>query len=110
MSLFERVKETAKKRSMTLLVLSAKAGLGEKTIYKWKTQVPKTETLQKVADVLGVSVDFLLGNTDDPTSTETKQKQKNTDLASEGVFFYDGREISEDTMNFIRETLKRIQK
>ncbi|CAH0419379.1 helix-turn-helix domain-containing protein [Periweissella ghanensis] len=108
MSLFERIKETAKKRSMTLLVLSDKAGLGEKTIYKWKTQVPKTETLQKVADVLGVSVDYLLGNTDEMHSVKTTSNT--ADLAKEGVFLYQGQEISDDQMEILKSIIDSWKK
>ena len=50
---------------MTIKDLSIKAGVGPKTISNWRDRNPQTETLQKVADVLGVSVDYLLGNTDD---------------------------------------------
>ncbi|WP_404975372.1 helix-turn-helix domain-containing protein [Weissella paramesenteroides] len=65
MNLVERIKTIAHKRSMTIKDLSIKAGIGPKTISNWRDRNPQTETLQKVADVLGVSVDYLLGNTDD---------------------------------------------
>ena len=65
MNLVERIKRIAYKRSMTIKDLSIKAGVGPKTISNWRDRNPQTETLQKVADVLGVSVDYLLGNTDE---------------------------------------------
>lgn len=67
MTVFERIKKTAADRGLTLTQVSAKAGLGEKTIYKWKYNDPSAPRLQAVADVLNVSVDYLLGNTDDPS-------------------------------------------
>lgn len=43
-------------------------GLSNSTTTKWKKgSTPKGETAQKIADYFGVSVDFLLGRTDDPT-------------------------------------------
>jgi transcriptional regulator with XRE-family HTH domain len=72
MTLFERVKETAKLKGFALSEVSRRAEIGEKSIYTWKPSKsfpegiePKRETLEKVADVLGVSVDYLLGNSDD---------------------------------------------
>ena len=65
MTLFERVKEISKKHGFSSLrVLSEQAGLSPNVIYGWKTKEPSAKTLQAVADVLGVSVDYLLGNTD----------------------------------------------
>lgn len=82
-------------------------GLSNGQISKWRTSNPSQKTMQKIADFFHISVDSLLSGRIESTAN---QPVNNTDLASEGVFFYEGREISEDTMNFIRETLKRIQK
>ncbi|MCS9990197.1 helix-turn-helix domain-containing protein [Weissella confusa] len=65
MTLFERIKETAKERGISLTALSVESGLGEKTIYKWKDKEPSASRIKAVADTLGVSVDYLLGNTDE---------------------------------------------
>ena len=71
MTLFERVKEISKKHGFSSLrVLSEQAGLSPNVIYGWKTKEPSTKTLQAVADVLGVSVDYLLGNTDEMHSSK----------------------------------------
>ena len=44
-------------------------GTNRGTISAWKTsgKPPKTEYLAEIADVYGVSTDYLLGRTDDPT-------------------------------------------
>ena len=65
MNVLDKVKQLASEKGYSLLALNDKAKLGKNAIYKWKTQQPSTENLKKVADVLGVSVDYLLGNTDD---------------------------------------------
>ncbi|MFR4253138.1 MAG: helix-turn-helix domain-containing protein [Weissella confusa] len=71
MTLFERVKEISKKHGFSSLrVLSEQAGLSPNVIYGWKTKEPSAKTLQAVADVLGVSVDYLLGNTDEMHSNK----------------------------------------
>ncbi len=63
MTIYERVRETAKEQGMSLKKLESKAKLGDGAIYKWKTYTPRYSNIQKVADVLGVSVNYLLDNT-----------------------------------------------
>ncbi|MFP7469334.1 helix-turn-helix transcriptional regulator [Weissella cibaria] len=65
MTVLERIKEVSKLRGYNLTKVNEMAHLGKNTIYSWKTKEPSHNNLQAVADVLGVSVDYLLGNTDD---------------------------------------------
>ncbi|MBO3093168.1 helix-turn-helix transcriptional regulator [Schleiferilactobacillus harbinensis] len=103
MTLFERIQNTAKKRGMSLRELNNRAGLGTNAIYRWKKSKPAADKLQAVADVLHVSVDYLLGNTDDP-STDSK---KPVDLSGTNVFTYQGMPIPEDDWEIIQDILKR---
>lgn len=70
MTVIERIKEISKKRGWNLQKTAIEAGIGINTIYKWKSQTPKIDAISKVADVLGVSVDYLLGNTDEMHSNK----------------------------------------
>ncbi|MCT8400108.1 XRE family transcriptional regulator [Weissella cibaria] len=70
MTVFERIKETAKLRGTNLKNLAKQVGLSENAIYSWKNKIPRTDNVQAVADVLGVSVDYLLGNTDEMHSNK----------------------------------------
>jgi len=72
MTTFERIKNLAKKRGYSLTKLNDKAGLGTNSIYHWKTKTPSTDSLTKVASVLNVSVDYLLGKSDDPAPAPKK--------------------------------------
>lgn len=65
MTVLERIKEVSKLRGYNLTKVNEMAHLGKNTIYSWKTKEPSHNNLQAVADVLGVSVDYLLGNTDE---------------------------------------------
>ena len=108
MTLFERVKEISKKHGFSSLrVLSEQAGLSPNVIYGWKTKKPSAKTLQAVADVLGVSVDYLLGNTDEMHSNK---KDAPYDLKefidSTPVLKYDGKDIPEAEMRIIRRILE----
>lgn len=99
MTLFERVKEISKKRGYSLADVSLKAGLGQRTLYQWKDNQPSAERLKAVADVLGVSSDYLLGNTDDPTpasSTNDSELDLDKALAEKGlVMKFNGKELSD---------------
>jgi Predicted transcriptional regulators len=64
MTIFERTKELAKKRGLSLQETAKSAGIGINSIYSWKDKKPSVDRIKAVADVLGVSVDYLLGNTD----------------------------------------------
>ena len=73
MTLFDRIKETAKSRGYSIAEVERKAGVSTNYMYQWKTRNPNPETLGSVAKVLGVSVDYLLGNDElqDKKSTST---------------------------------------
>lgn len=100
MNLVERIKMIAHKRSMTIKDLSIKAGIGPKTISNWRDRNPQTETLQKVADVLGVSVDYLLGNTDDMHANKNATANEPVDLddllSEKGMAMFDGQPLSDE--------------
>jgi len=62
--LFERVKELAEERGENIKTVASKLGFSENAFYKWKTQKPGSDKIEKLADYFDVSVDYLLGRTD----------------------------------------------
>jgi len=111
MTVFERIKEISKQRGINVKQAALKAGLSENAIYKWKVQTPQSDALQSVADVLGVSVDYLLGNTDEMHSTKTYAAESD-DLKEyfqkHTVLKFDGKEIPETEMKIIRRILEEM--
>ena len=110
MTLFERVKEISKKHGFSSLrVLSEQAGLSPNVVYGWKTKEPSAKSLQAVADVLDVSVDYLLGNTDDMHANK-KADTSSGDLKEyfdeHPVLKFDGKEIPEAEMKIIKRILE----
>ncbi|MFQ4154660.1 helix-turn-helix domain-containing protein [Pediococcus pentosaceus] len=95
MRTFERINELAKKRGIGLRALASKAGLGETTIYGWKKRTPDSSKLESVAKVLGVSVDYLLGKDDKP-STSNEPVDLDKALSEEGMAMFDGKPLSEE--------------
>lgn len=108
MTLYDRLKTISKKRGLTLQQVTERAGLGAKTVYKWKSQSPSTSTLQKVADVLNTSTDFLLGNTDNPDPAPKVGKPKAVDLADRDVpMMFEGRPVSDEDRAIFEAILRR---
>lgn len=64
------VRELCRQRGMSLTKLEELLQLSNGTIGKWDKVSPKAESLIKVADYFGVSVDYLL----DRQTTEEKEK------------------------------------
>lgn len=59
----QRIKTARKQAGMTQSELANKLNIPYQSISQWERDVrnPKRETLQRIADALGVSVDYLLG-------------------------------------------------
>ena len=109
MTVFERIKETAKLRGTNLKNLAKQVGLSENAIYSWKNKTPRTDNVQAVADVLGVSVDYLLGNTDEMHSN--KKNDKTVDLEKDTtILALDGMELSDDYKQFIIDQVLSLRK
>lgn len=103
--LLERIKDLCKSRSMTVTNLEDKLDLPNNTIYQWKKRIPNTERLQKVADYFGVSIDYLLGRTDNPYAGQTpEQRQLTIEEALKSAMSKDGEPIAEEDI----PVLKRI--
>lgn len=60
----ERLDALLKEKKMSRRQLEREAGLGTGTISRWRTNSPSMANLQKVADVLGVSIGYLSGEED----------------------------------------------
>lgn len=64
MSILDVVKRLAKERGVSLSELATHIGVGENSLYRWKTQKPSVDKVQAVADYFNVSTDYLLGRTE----------------------------------------------
>lgn len=66
MTLLDLIKKLCKKRGISVTMLENELGFPDNTIYQWKNRMPSVERLQVVADYFNVSIDYLLGRTDNP--------------------------------------------
>mgnify|MGYP004508816547 CR=1 FL=1 len=74
MNMYERIEYLRKKEGISQGNLEKELGFSNGSISKWKASTPKPERLQKLADYFGVSVDFLIGKTDEIECKECGQK------------------------------------
>ncbi|MCY9547311.1 helix-turn-helix domain-containing protein [Lysinibacillus xylanilyticus] len=95
--LFDRVKELSEQRGENLKSVAQKLGFSENAFYKWKTQSPKSETLEKVADYFDVSTDYLLGRTD-----KKRYNSEKNDVQTIAAH-HDGEEWTEEELEEIEE-------
>ena len=98
MTVLDKIKELAKRKGLSLVELNDKAGLGKNVIYSWKHKTPTIENIKKVADVLDVSTDYILGK---------ESNKHSVDLDDDDVIFtYKGRQIPKEDL----ETIKRFMR
>ncbi|MBC1306817.1 helix-turn-helix domain-containing protein [Listeria booriae] len=63
MTVFERVKKLCAEQGIAMSELEERLDFGKNSMYTWKKSNPSTDKLQKVANYFNVSVDYLLGRT-----------------------------------------------
>ena len=109
MTVLDRIKKVSKMRGYNLTKVNDLANLGKNTIYSWKNKEPSHNNVQAVADVLGISVDYLLGNTDDMHANK-KADTSSDDLKEyfdeHPVLKFDGKEIPDAEMKIIKRILE----
>lgn len=70
MTMGERIKQLRRKQGMTQVELAAELGVTKGTVSTWETnsRTPGIDTLREMSDLFGCSVDYILGESDDPAS------------------------------------------
>ncbi|MUV40616.1 helix-turn-helix domain-containing protein [Levilactobacillus brevis] len=110
MTMFEKIKKIAKERGYSLSQLNDKAGLKTNVIYSWKTKAPSADKLKAVADVLGVSVDYLIGKNNTPEWANTKDTNDLEKFLAdnEGSMTYGGEDLTEEEKQQVRVAMTTI--
>lgn len=58
--MYEKIKELCDVKKTTITALERKLELGNGTIHRWRNGSPTIDKLQKVAEHLGVTIEYLL--------------------------------------------------
>ena len=105
---FEKVRELARKKGLSLNQVEEKLGYSKNTLYSLKRQKVSSERLQQIADYFNVSTDYLLGRTDNPkitTGGDASAPLDLRDIAAQSMLF-DGKPLTEEDIDFITAVLE----
>jgi transcriptional regulator with XRE-family HTH domain len=80
MEIYERIKDMAKKRGLTIKDLEVELGFVKNSLYKWKKASPSIDRVDKVARYFHVSLDALLGR---------GEEEFEDDHSPRFIYFYD---------------------
>lgn len=101
-----RLRFTRESKGFSTLDMANKLKIGRSTYNNWENgaRSPKIEDLMEIATILGVSVDYLLYLTDDPTVYEEDHTNINNYLTEDGIHF-DGIPLTHEELEPLREFL-----
>lgn len=69
--LYTRIKQLCAEKKITISYLEKTIGLAQYSMRRWGTEVmPSVDKVQKVADLLGTTIDYLVGKSDSKLSVE----------------------------------------
>ncbi|MDT2814325.1 helix-turn-helix transcriptional regulator [Vagococcus carniphilus] len=115
MTTFERIKKLAKKQGKSLNKVEEELGYGKNVLYRLKDSNPSTERLEEIADYFHVSVDYLLGRTENknlPQSPKWATEEDIMDLEemlnSNVNMAYGGEELTEEEKQRLKDVLTGI--
>lgn len=104
-----RFKELRLKHGYSMQALGELLDVGKSTIaaYESGDKKPKTPRLTVICDIFGVSVDYMLGITNDPI---TKKQSRNLAilLKESNDFHYNGIPLSDTDLKLFNEILERM--
>lgn len=89
-----KIKKICKSKGMTIKELLEKCGISRNFVYaiEKNNQIPSVDKVEKIADQLDCSVDYLLGRTDNPNITENPELNNMGDVTR---FLYNLFELNE---------------
>lgn len=114
----KQIKSLREARGLTQRALAKQLGMAPSTLamYEIGKREPDNDTLKKFADFFGVSTDYLLGRTDDPTPPDVDEptEQELEELMKKEGLLFDGeyldKEDREDLLAVMRIAWKTIKK
>ncbi|MGB9803565.1 helix-turn-helix domain-containing protein, partial [Desulfofundulus sp.] len=103
----KRLRQLIKERDIRVTDLAWGSGVAPKTIYSFLngTTFPSVETLLNMSAYLGVSVDYLLGKTDEPTGIALEEGEEYEEILTIRRLY---RQLSEKERNIIKTLLRSM--
>ncbi|MGM7720573.1 helix-turn-helix domain-containing protein [Metabacillus sp. Hm71] len=104
----ERLRLLRKANRLTIEEVALRIDLAKSSYagYESEIRTPPVEKLLKLASMYDVSIDYILGNTDDPYPKDDRRDIKEF-LNRQGLN-YDGIEVDENTIKVIKDVLELV--
>lgn len=97
MDTLDRIKAMVELKGMTIAELERKADVGNGTIRNWSKSLPTADKLQRVAIVLGTTLDYLVNGED-----ESSEKAK--------ILAREANDLTDVQLDLIRSMIKEFKK
>lgn len=103
----DRLKQLRNEKKLSQQELADKLEINRSTYARYETSAtqPDYETLQKLADFFDVSIDYLLGRTDNPNPINNQEEDTPISIA----FSHGGEGLTEDELEHLEQELKRYR-
>lgn len=105
MSIYQRIKDLAQAKNITVRDVERALDFSNGTLRKWEDST-KSSSLEKVADYFGVTTDYLLGRTKDPVKTLDQEINE----ALDNSVGYSGKPITDNDREIIRGMIEAYVK
>jgi len=106
MDLYEKIKELASQKNVSIRQVEENLGFANGTIRQWGRKNPGVNKVKDVAKYFNVSVDYLLGLDEDESTTQTvdlaELANKPKDFDWDSVLSVGGKPIPEEDKEIIR--------
>lgn len=107
----DRFKELRKRNKYSMESIGEMVGISKSAISAWESgeKYPRTPTLIKLCEIYDVSMDYLVGNSDEAI---TKEQTRNLAilLSESNDFHYNGIPLSNDDLTLFNNILERMLK
>ncbi|EJR24609.1 helix-turn-helix domain-containing protein [Bacillus cereus] len=126
MTVVDVIKRLCKEQKITIAELERRIQLSNGQIRKWENQTPGIDKIQKVADYFNVSVDYLLGRTEQKIKDITKDEEGFTekdqkdigkrmeeirkDLTDTDGLMFSGEPLTEEALDSLMDAMEYIVK
>lgn len=106
MSIYQRIKELAIEKKISIRELEKTLKFSNGAINKWEEKAP-SDKLEKVANYFNVSTDYLLGRTENKYLNANQEIDDNIlERALDSAMSYDGKGISDADRPIIKNFIK----
>lgn len=117
MGLYENIKKAADKQGYSINRLEKEMELPRSSISKYNKNSPSVDKIQKIADFLSVSVDYLMKGTEAEPNSDTPY-YINEDARDMAQFMFDhpeykvlfdaSRKVNKEDIEFVKEMIERF--